>query len=158
LISNWEKVSPFAGEMWANNRNFMEAWSIISKEQYSGNFTSETRNPILFVGNSHDPATPNLYARKMATLFPNASYLNVDIYGHCSIAQVNKCAESAIAAYFVNGTIPSRGKTQEDGFISPGQECKAERGPFDPLPESNETASTFTLSSAGKVRFDLPSL
>jgi hypothetical protein len=117
--------------MLPEDKSLIQSWSIIGKDRHRGNFTSRTANPILFVGNDYDPITPLLYARKMATIFPNAAVLRVKAYGHCSTSQPSKCAVENIANYFVNGTIPERKSKASDGYIEPGQICEVDRQPWD---------------------------
>ncbi|UZJ55799.1 hypothetical protein CBS101457_005119 [Exobasidium rhododendri] len=140
LIAELEKQSEFAGEIWAEDKNLIQSWPIVGKERHFGNFTSHTRNPILFVGNDYDPATPLLYARKMATLFPNASVLRVKAYGHCSTSQVSKCAMKTISNYFVRGTIPER-TIDLDGYVGPGKICEVDSEPWDEVHPSSQVES-----------------
>ena len=108
----------------------MQTWPIVAKERHFGNYTSQTRHPILYIGNDYDPVTPLLYARKMATLFPGAAVLRVKAYGHCSTAQPSKCAAKTISKYFLHGTLPER-TLDADGFVAPGKVCDVDRQPWD---------------------------
>jgi hypothetical protein len=44
-------------------------WPFEAKERYTGDFNVKTRNPILFVGNTWDAATPAASARNMSASF-----------------------------------------------------------------------------------------
>lgn len=56
-------------------------WRIPAKERYSGNFQVKPKNPILFIGNTHDPVTPLVSARNSSAGFEGSVVLQHDGYG-----------------------------------------------------------------------------
>lgn len=46
------------GEVWSKSMLGCTGWSIKSHDTFTGPFGSDTETPILFVGNTYDPATP----------------------------------------------------------------------------------------------------
>ncbi|KAF4600417.1 hypothetical protein EYR38_005044 [Pleurotus pulmonarius] len=66
-------------------------------------------HPILWIGNTADPATPIAGARKMAQGFPGSVVLAQDSPGHCSIAAPSVCTAKFIRAYFMDGKLPNEG-------------------------------------------------
>ncbi|KJY02026.1 hypothetical protein TI39_contig264g00023 [Zymoseptoria brevis] len=84
-------------------------WPFQAKERYQGDFNVTTKNPILFVGNIFDPITSLAAARNGSATFKGSGILIQDGYGHTSTAQPSNCTTAAIAAYFVNGTLPVAG-------------------------------------------------
>ncbi|KAF7433702.1 hypothetical protein PC9H_005665 [Pleurotus ostreatus] len=83
-------------------------------------------HPILWIGNTADPATPIAGARKMAQGFPGSVVLAQDSPGHCSIAAPSVCTSKFVRAYFMNGTLPDEGVVcPVDGPIFTGQSVGA---------------------------------
>jgi hypothetical protein len=56
-------------------------WPFEAKERYSGDFTIKTRSPILFVGNTWDPATAYESAETMSNLFEGSVMWRQNGYG-----------------------------------------------------------------------------
>ncbi|KXJ93106.1 TAP-like protein-domain-containing protein [Microdochium bolleyi] len=65
-----------------------------------------TSFPVLFLSNSLDPVTPLHAALKMTRKFANASIVEQDAEGHCTIACVSSCTVSHIRAYLLDGVLP----------------------------------------------------
>jgi pimeloyl-ACP methyl ester carboxylesterase len=64
-------------------------WPFVAKERYSGSWEVNTKNPVLFIGNTYDPFTPLISARNASAGFKNSVVLQHDGYGvsHCSRCQ-----------------------------------------------------------------------
>lgn len=56
-------------------------WKMQAKEIYKGAFCAKTKNPILFVSNSHDPMTPLVSAKNMTSGFEGSILLEQTAYG-----------------------------------------------------------------------------
>ena len=67
--------------------------------------------PMIIVGTTGDPATPLKWARSLADQLPNAALLIYDGQGHTAYGRSNSCILDTVDAYFVDGTMPSSGKT-----------------------------------------------
>jgi pimeloyl-ACP methyl ester carboxylesterase len=67
--------------------------------------------PILVVGATGDSATPYVYAEWMAEAIPGARLLTYDGAGHGTYGGRNECVDSAVEAYFNEGTLPAEGTT-----------------------------------------------
>ncbi|OTA55087.1 alpha/beta-hydrolase [Hypoxylon sp. EC38] len=88
-------------------------WKIEPKERYTGDFNVKTKNPVLFIGNSHDGLTPLVSAKNVSATFEGSVVLEVDGYGHSSLAAPAACTIRTTSAYWVNGTLPPEGKVCE---------------------------------------------
>ena len=64
---------------------------------------------ILVVGTTDDPATPYQNAVNLANGFANARLLTRVGTGHAAFGSGNQCAQSAMEAYLVSGTLPAQG-------------------------------------------------
>lgn len=149
-IQYQEMLSPLAGEVLASLLSTEESWTIIGRDRHFGNFTSYTRNPLLFIGNDYDPITPLLYARKMATLFSNASVLRAKMYGHASVAQPSQCTMDTIRDHFLYEIIPKR-SIGMDGFVEPGKICDVDRGSFDEATNQQDYSGAIIMDALSAI-------
>ncbi|KAI1312808.1 Alpha/Beta hydrolase protein [Xylaria venustula] len=74
----------------------------------------ETNFPILFLSNTLDPVTPLGHALEMTRKFANASIVEQDGLGHCSLSCVSGCMIAHIRAYFNEGIVPPPPKFKSD--------------------------------------------
>ncbi|KAJ1329501.1 alpha/beta hydrolase [Microdochium nivale] len=65
-----------------------------------------TSFPVLFLSNSLDPVTPLYAALKMTRKFANASIVEQDAEGHCTISCVSSCTVLHIRRYLLDGVLP----------------------------------------------------
>ena len=56
-------------------------WPFEAKERYSGHFNVKTPNPVLFIGNTYDAATPVASARNMSATFDGSVVVERDGFG-----------------------------------------------------------------------------
>ncbi|KAH6658265.1 TAP-like protein-domain-containing protein [Truncatella angustata] len=105
-IEHTKQTSPiFWGLTTAHNTLYAQ-WPFEAKERYTGDFKVKTRNPILFIGNTWDPATPLVSAHTMSAAFEGSVVLEQHGFGHASLGQQSACTSKAISDYFVNGILP----------------------------------------------------
>ncbi len=122
VIARLTRVShvggPFVGwSSWAP----CAAWRARSADRYTGPWNAHTKNPVLVVGTTLDPATPYANARRVAHLLGNAILLTHDGYGHTSEADPSHCVEQVTSTYLVDLITPPKGTV-----------CPSDRQPFDP--------------------------
>lgn len=101
------ELSEFA-DMWSISGQ-CSGWQLRAAERFTGPFVGDTAYPILLIGNTADPVTPILHARRISTGFNNSIMLQQDSGGHCSIAATSFCTAKAIRDYFRDGTLPKNG-------------------------------------------------
>ena len=65
--------------------------------------------PILVVGTVRDPATPYAWAQGLASQLASATLLTYDGDGHTAYRRGSSCIDSAVDAYFLQGTRPGAG-------------------------------------------------
>ena len=122
VIARLTRVSqvggPFVGwSSWAP----CSSWPARAAERYQGPWNRSTKNPILVVGTTFDPATPFANARRVAQLLGDAVLLTHKGYGHTSEADPSACVARTTSRYLVNLRTPRRGTV-----------CPSDRVPFDP--------------------------
>ena len=97
------------------------SWPVRGQDNYRGPWNATTKNPILLIGNRHDPATPYINAVRSARRLGNAVLLTFNGYGHTSIHDPSACIDRARVAYLVNLITPPKGTV-----------CQADKTPFAP--------------------------
>jgi pimeloyl-ACP methyl ester carboxylesterase len=91
------------------------SWPAAATNVYRGPWNRSTANPILVIGNTHDPETPYQGAVAMAGDLAHARLLTVDGYGHTALLNHSTCADDYETGYLVDGTLPAEGTTcQQD--------------------------------------------
>ena len=58
-------------------------------------------SPILVIGNTHDPATPYIWALTLANNFANSTLITFESYSHTGQGMGNPCVEKAVENYLL---------------------------------------------------------
>jgi len=98
----------YFGPLWTWVSSICAQWPGSMESRFAGPFTADTANPVLVVGNLYDPATRYEGAVTADALLQNSRLLTVDGWGHASLF-LSQCADTAVADYLVNGTLPAAG-------------------------------------------------
>lgn len=70
------KISPKFGYYGANlNAQLCAQWRFKAVERYDGSFNVKTKNPVLFISTTYDPATPIVSAYNMSSTFEGSVVL-----------------------------------------------------------------------------------
>ncbi|MBW3083924.1 hypothetical protein KEM60_00106 [Austwickia sp. TVS 96-490-7B] len=101
------KRNPFAAN-WAWGSSVCAGWPGQDKNIYQGPFNVTPANPLLVIGNTHDPSTPLSGAKALASVSPGARLLTVDAFGHVG-GNKSSCAAKAIETYLLAGKLPAEG-------------------------------------------------
>ncbi|MFT4297083.1 MAG: alpha/beta hydrolase [Micropruina sp.] len=91
-----------------------EVWTAYDEDAYRGRFDAVTANPVLVVGNYHDPATNYAAAKAVAGLIPRSRLLSSNNWGHTAYG-VSACATGHVDRYLISGTLPRAGTVCSDG-------------------------------------------
>jgi pimeloyl-ACP methyl ester carboxylesterase len=101
-------AAPLFGRPWTWFSSICADWPFTDADRYMGPFATTPEHPMLVVGNLSDPATPYAGAQKVAGLLAGSRLLTLDAWGHTSLF-LSSCADAAIGAYLVDGTLPAPG-------------------------------------------------
>lgn len=117
LAPGEDAKAPYFGRawLWGTAACASRHWKAVDTDAYHGPFAVSTANPVLVVGNLHDPATPYANAEAVAVRLPNARLLSSTNWGHTAYA-VSACATAQIDAYLLDGTLPPEGTLCSDGY------------------------------------------
>jgi pimeloyl-ACP methyl ester carboxylesterase len=87
-------------------------WPIRDRDAFAGPFRipAEASTPLV-VATVYDPATPLAGARRLVRDLGNARLLRVRGDGHTAYGRTGPCADAAIDAYLLAGTLPAAGTT-----------------------------------------------
>jgi pimeloyl-ACP methyl ester carboxylesterase len=83
-------------------------WPVKDRARYRGPWNRSTK-PILVIGNTIDPSTPYQNSTRMVEQLANGRLLTVAGYGHTELLNPSRCANNAITAYILSGTLPPTG-------------------------------------------------
>ncbi|KAI0201261.1 Alpha/Beta hydrolase protein [Astrocystis sublimbata] len=91
----------------------------------------ETNFPVLFLSNKLDPVTPLGDALYMTRKFANASVIEQDGLGHCTLSCVSPCTIAHVRAYLNDGVVPPPPKFKSSSS-NEGEwpQCKCIDGPW----------------------------
>jgi pimeloyl-ACP methyl ester carboxylesterase len=70
-------------------------------------YDAEGAAPILVIGTSNDPATPYANAVSLSKQLSSGVLISYEGEGHTIYAQGVECVDSAVDAYFIDGTVPA---------------------------------------------------
>ncbi len=106
----------YFGRLWTWITSTCAVWSGSQASRYTGPFTADTANPVLVTGPLYDPATRYEGAVTVANLLPNSRLLTVAGWGHTTLF-MSQCADQAIAAYLLDGTLPPEGTVCQQDLV-----------------------------------------
>lgn len=82
-----------------------DTWGAHDSGRYVGPFNKTTAAPVLFIGNTYDPATNVTQAQDAANTMPNAGLILSNSWGHTAYGS-SECTTKAVDSYLVHGTNP----------------------------------------------------
>ncbi|PVF98199.1 alpha/beta-hydrolase [Serendipita vermifera] len=108
LHTHFEKLAnvSYFGDIWSSIRMRCVGWKIKPKWEWRGPIAGNTSFPILLVGNTEDPVTPD--AKLVSKGFKDSVVVTQKSAGHCSLAATSLCTAKTIRAYFREGKLPEK--------------------------------------------------
>ncbi|MGL5927924.1 MAG: alpha/beta hydrolase, partial [Dermatophilaceae bacterium] len=103
VAAGLEKVYPTFGRGQIYDALQCATWPKPESRRYAGPWSARTTTPVLVIGNTYDPATPLVNARRVSRQLGNARLLTVDGFGHTT-GGTSQCAIDAMSTYLVDGT------------------------------------------------------
>ena len=68
---------------------------------------AEGSAPILVVGTTNDPATPYVWAKKLAPQLENGHLVTFEGEGHTAYNKSNACVNNTVDDFFIDGKVPA---------------------------------------------------
>jgi pimeloyl-ACP methyl ester carboxylesterase len=97
------------GPWWSWYAEPCASWPAKAADRYAGPWDRRTHNPVLVMGNTHDPATPYVGAKAMTRQLARARLLTVDGYGHSEMPNPSTCATNHVERYLIDKVLPPKG-------------------------------------------------
>jgi hypothetical protein len=104
-----DRRGPWFGRLWTFASSACPHWPGSGDDAFRGPWRVATSNPLLVVGNLHDPATPISGARVVNGLFSGSRLLTLDTWAHGAIGQ-SECVKTRMSDYLVSRQLPAEGK------------------------------------------------
>jgi pimeloyl-ACP methyl ester carboxylesterase len=108
-VPSYSQASPLFGATLAWSNLTCAYWPLRAQVQPHA-ITAKGAAPIVVVGTIRDPATPYAWAQGLAGQLASGRLLTWDGDGHTAYRRGSTCIDSAIDAYFLQGTLPAQGQ------------------------------------------------
>jgi len=106
IVDITRDITPTFGAVWSLGYSTYN-WPVRSVERVPPYSPKKLKIPVLVIGNTADPITPFVSAKKTADLLGDNAFLVEQLgFGHTSLAQSSACTFGIMAGYFVNSTLP----------------------------------------------------
>lgn len=103
-------------------------WSIPHTHDYVPKRGVKTKHPLLILTTTYDPVCPLISAKAARGAFEESRIVEVEGYGHCSIAVPSQCIAKHVRSFLYDGELPEDDiKCQVDGpyFVNPDEDKNA---------------------------------
>jgi pimeloyl-ACP methyl ester carboxylesterase len=100
------KASPTFGRVFAYGLTACESWPVHTGRAGEP-IEAKGAPPILVVGTTRDPATPLVWAESLAEQLDSGVLVKRDGDGHTGYRAGNRCVDSTVEAYLVQGKVPT---------------------------------------------------
>lgn len=104
-----------------------QQWKVPRTHNFTQEEGVETAHPLLILSTTYDPICPLVSAKSANRAFVDSKIVEVEGYGHCSVAVSSTCLAKNVRAFLYNGTMPdSYTKCEVDGpyFVKPEEDGK----------------------------------
>jgi pimeloyl-ACP methyl ester carboxylesterase len=124
------KVTPWLNQSLFSESSFKvyymkQQWAVPKTHSYVPQKGIKTAHPLLILSTSYDPVCALVSARSANEAFVGSQIVEVQGYGHCSVAAASVCLAKHVRAFLSEGTMPN-GYTQCEVdapyFLRPGED------------------------------------
>jgi len=102
------RQSPYFGRTLAWSEAGCFNWPVTG-ERISKDVSARSAPPIIVIGTTHDPATPDAWARALAQQLGVGVYVNFNGDGHTAYMSGSSCINTLVDDFMVKGTLPKVG-------------------------------------------------
>lgn len=96
-----------------------QQWLLLPRAHgYSPRYGVQTAHPLLILSTTYDPVCPLASARSANRAFAGSRVVEVNGYGHCSVAVASACLARHVRAFLYDGAVPG-GYTRCDDVDGP---------------------------------------
>lgn len=109
-----------------------QQWLVEKSHAFKQQPSVETVHPILILSTTYDPVCPLVSAKSALSAFKGSQIVELEGYGHCSLAMPSNCVAKHVRAFLYNGTVPEHySKCNVDGpyFIKPDASNSSSEAP-----------------------------
>jgi pimeloyl-ACP methyl ester carboxylesterase len=103
-----DRQGAWFGRAWTWASGACASWPASKDDAFTGPWRTTTSEPLLVIGNLHDPATPISGARIANTLFDGSRMISLNTWGHGALGQ-SDCVTTRVTQYLVHGLLPANG-------------------------------------------------
>lgn len=125
LLPLLNESSFFAGEL--KSIHVKQKWRYPRTHKYKPVKGVKTAGPLLLLSTTYDPVCPLISARSANEAFEGSQIVEVEGYGHCSLAVTSICAADIVREFLYEGKIPdgyTKCKVDSPYFVKPGEDTK----------------------------------
>jgi hypothetical protein len=83
-----------------------QQWVVPKTHSYVPRKGIKTAHPLLILSTTYDPVCPLIAARSANEAFEGSQVVEVQGYGHCSVAVPSVCIAKHVRAFLYEGTLP----------------------------------------------------
>ncbi|CAI7628644.1 unnamed protein product [Penicillium glandicola] len=101
-----------------------QQWAVPRTHSYMPRQGVQTAHPLLILSTTYDPICPLVSARGANDAFAGSRVVEVEGYGHCSVAVASVCVAKHVRAFLYEGKLPdtyTRCKVDSAYFGNPGE-------------------------------------
>lgn len=114
IEAEFVQAAPILGRMFAWGELMCANWPK-PEAPLTQDVSAPTAPPILVIGTTYDPATPDIWARQLADELEVGVYINYQGDGHTAYLSGSEALDIAVDDFFVRGKLPADGTSYERG-------------------------------------------
>ncbi|KAK0672105.1 Alpha/Beta hydrolase protein [Cercophora samala] len=139
VILNGTNNTMFGSQEWADYFN-KRSWAIPQTFSFVPERGVRTAHPLLILSTTYDPVCPLISARSANDAFVGSRLVEVQGYGHCSLAVPSDCINDIVSRYFSEGVLPD-----SNVVCAPNLPL-----PYFPAPESSSSGASSPVNTTGQ--------